>query len=53
LNPLAHYLGPGTPEGRNPNNWFDTSAYLDRNPEVAISGLNPLAHYLAMRENSR
>jgi len=25
---------------------FDTSYYLDRNPDVAESGMNPLAHYL-------
>lgn len=32
-------------ERRNPNPLFDTAFYLDRNPDVAISGLDPLDDY--------
>ena len=32
-------------EGRDPNPYFDTDAYLAANPDVAASGMNPLEHY--------
>jgi hypothetical protein len=31
-------------EGYNPNPWFDTIAYLERNPTAAALGVNPLVH---------
>jgi len=46
LNPLGHYLAPGIAEGRDPNPWFDTSEYLDQNPDAAVFGLNPLIHQI-------
>lgn len=45
-DPIAHYLGWGTNEGRNPHPDFDTRWYLAANPDVARSGLNPLVHFI-------
>ena len=47
INPLIHYLRSGANEGRDPHPHFDTSFYLEENPDVREAGLNPLAHYLA------
>ena len=33
--------------GSNPHPLFDTVFYLERNPDVAAAGGNPLEHYLA------
>jgi FkbM family methyltransferase len=41
-----HYLLKGAGERKNPNHLFDTGYYLDRNPDVAASGINPLYHYI-------
>lgn len=40
---IAHYCRVGWKEGKNPNNWFDTNAYLKAHPDVTI---NPFFHYL-------
>lgn len=40
-----HYSVWGWREGRDPNAWFDTSAYLAANPDVARASINPLDHY--------
>jgi len=32
-------------QGRNPNALFDTSWYLQHNPDVAAAGMDPLLHY--------
>ncbi|MCC6920791.1 MAG: hypothetical protein IT548_16455 [Alphaproteobacteria bacterium] len=45
-DPIAHFVGNGGREGRDPGPKFSTRAYLARYPEVAGSGLNPLLHYL-------
>ncbi|WP_407531067.1 M10 family metallopeptidase C-terminal domain-containing protein [Methylobacterium oryzisoli] len=42
-----HYMQVGWREGRNPNAYFDTAAYLQANPDVAAAGLSPLDHYAA------
>jgi lipopolysaccharide biosynthesis protein len=42
-----HYLRIGATEGRAPHPLFDPAWYLKTNPDVAASGMNPLAHYLA------
>ena len=34
VNPLAHYLLFGVSEGRNPNPFFDSKYYLEKNPDV-------------------
>jgi hypothetical protein len=50
IDPEAHYYNNGHLEGRDPNWWFDTSFYLQNNPDVAnaqsSSGLNPLEHFM-------
>lgn len=45
-HPLAHYLGIGWKEGRNPNRWFDTRYYLAGDRALKASGGNPLVHYV-------
>ncbi len=40
-----HYLLHGANEGLDPGPFFSTNAYLRQNPDVAQSGMNPLAHY--------
>jgi glycosyltransferase involved in cell wall biosynthesis/chaperonin cofactor prefoldin len=35
----------GVNVGRNPNAYFETDWYLDNNPDVQRSGMNPLDHY--------
>lgn len=46
VDPVAHYGQVGWQERRDPAPWFSTEAYLENNPDVADSGLNPLYHYL-------
>ncbi len=46
LDPLAHYLGRGAAEARDPNPLFDTAFYLKANPTVTEAAINPLYHYL-------
>ncbi|MFC7334084.1 hemolysin-type calcium-binding region, partial [Rhodocista pekingensis] len=41
-----HYLEFGWREDRDPSAWFDLSAYLERNPDVAAAGIDPLRHWL-------
>lgn len=43
---IAHYLERGAREGRDPSPFFRTAYYLDQNPDVKESGLNPLLHFL-------
>ncbi|WP_159997119.1 hypothetical protein [Roseomonas sp. 18066] len=45
LDPAEHYDASGWREGRNPNAYFDTNAYLAANRDVAAAGVNPLEHY--------
>jgi VCBS repeat-containing protein len=45
IDPEAHYAATGWHEGRNPDPYFNTNAYLSQNPDVAAAGINPLAHY--------
>ena len=41
------YVEAGHLEGRNPGPAFDANKYLDRNPDVADAGFNPLLHYVS------
>jgi hypothetical protein len=45
LDAEVHYAQYGWHEKRDPSAFFDTSLYLDANPSVKASGLNPLTHY--------
>src|SRR5690606_28229319 len=45
IDPVEHYVTHGVAEGRRPCDLFDTTYYLESNPDVAASGLNPLRHF--------
>jgi hypothetical protein len=45
-DPLGHYMSKGWKEGHDPSPWFDVSRYLEANPDVAESGVNPFEHYV-------
>jgi len=47
-DPFAHFFQHGAAEGRSPGPEFNARQYLDQNPDVAQSGMNALAHYLAV-----
>lgn len=46
MDPLEHYLKKGYMEGKNPSKKFNTNRYLDEYPDVKITGINPLIHYV-------
>jgi len=41
-----HFNSVGWRMRLNPNKWFDTHFYLERNPDVEEAGINPFSHYL-------
>lgn len=41
-----HYLDSGWRHGLNPSALFNTSYYLETNPEVAAAGINPFLHWV-------
>jgi hypothetical protein len=41
-----HYLTLGASEGRDPNPFFSTKAYMKFNLDIARSGMNPLVHFV-------
>lgn len=41
----THYLLEGASQGFDPGPFFSTRQYLERNPDVAETGMNPLAHF--------
>lgn len=43
---LDHFLEEGWRLGMDPAGWFSTNYYLEKNIDVAKSGLNPLHHYV-------
>ncbi|PWQ98684.1 HAD-IA family hydrolase [Leucothrix arctica] len=45
-DPIEHYVLYGAKEGRNPSHEFNTLHYLEKNPDVAASGMNPLEHFI-------
>lgn len=45
-DPLRHFLDVGWRGGYDPHPLFDTSWYLEQNPDVAAAGVNPLQHFL-------
>ena len=46
VDPLEHFVLHGWKEGRNPNEWFNTREYLEKNPDVARAGINPFVHWI-------
>ncbi len=54
IDPVLHYARYGWKDRRNPSRGFDTGFYLDTNPDVVVSGVNPLWHYVvAGRDEGR
>ena len=45
LTALEYYIHHGWKEGHNPNDWFSTSGYLNRYPDVKNALICPLLHY--------
>ena len=45
-DPLSDYLQFGAAEGLSPHPLFDGKVYLERYPDVARDGANPLLHYI-------
>lgn len=46
VDAAQHYLEAGWCEGRNPSEGFNTLWYLHIHHDAALSGVNPLLHYL-------
>lgn len=46
LEMMDHYLRAGVEEGIDPSPAFSTAGYLNKHPDVANAGLNPLFHFL-------
>lgn len=46
LTPVEHYLSIGYKMGLNPSEKFNGNLYLERYPDVAEEGVNPLIHYI-------
>ncbi len=56
IDPVEHYHRHGWRERRDPNAWFSTAYYLDRNPDIRQAGIDkvgtdqagidPLLHYI-------
>lgn len=45
VDAAAHYLKEGYQQGFDPSPFFSTCKYLQQNPDIEASGMNPLAHY--------
>ncbi len=45
-DPAAHYLQIGASRGYQPGPEFDAVRYLQANPDVAATGMNPLLHFI-------
>lgn len=45
---LDHYVEMGWKEGRDPNADFSTEYYIQANPDVSTSGINPFFHFLTI-----
>ena len=50
---LLHFSTVGTVRRHDPSPLFQSRRYLDWYPDVAASGTNPLAHYLAHGRHER
>lgn len=46
VNPIYHYCSEGWLQGANPSPDFDTQFYLQENPDIRDSGMNPFVHYI-------
>ena len=50
---ILDYLTEGYLKKRNPNPEFDTTFYLEKSPDVARAGMNPLLHYIMHGKNEK
>lgn len=50
---FLHFLHTGWRQGKNPNNWFSTAAYLALNDDVRAAGINPFMHYVLYGRKNR
>ncbi|MFJ4113721.1 hypothetical protein [Pseudomonas sp. NPDC089758] len=46
IDPVDHYLEHGSTGKFDPSEFFSSSYYLERYPDVARAGINPLLHYV-------
>lgn len=54
LDALTHFCRQGWKLGNDPSEFFSTSRYLEKNPDVAATGVNPFWHYIvAGRDEGR
>lgn len=51
VDAVGHYLDQGWLIGCNPSPLFDSNKYLEQNPDVRESNINPLIHYLKFGYN--
>jgi len=47
---VEHFFYFGVRQGYNPNSYFDTNWYLEKNSDVMKSQMNPLLHYILFGE---
>nr|WP_051155946.1 rhamnan synthesis F family protein [Leucothrix mucor] len=53
IDPIAHYVGNGAREGRNPSQSFFSYFYLSQLRNEGLSYINPLLHYIFIgRQNN-
>lgn len=45
-DPIKHYVDVGCKNNCNPSRHFNTAWYLENNPDVKKSGMNPFVHYI-------
>ncbi|RYE09399.1 MAG: hypothetical protein EOP22_08960 [Hyphomicrobiales bacterium] len=45
-DPFMHYRLKGWKLGLDPSPWFDTSAYIEANPDIVGRGASPFDHYV-------
>lgn len=46
VDAVLHYVNHGVEEDLDPSEAFSTAAYLRRNPDLVLTGMNPLVHFL-------
>lgn len=51
IDAIYHYIMYGVDKKFNPSNKFDTKFYLEKNPDVRRTNINPLIHYILWGKN--
>jgi O-antigen biosynthesis protein len=52
LDPVEHYIILGAKLGYNPSSSFNTTEYLEKNPELVTKKINPLIDYILNNTNN-